>query len=277
MLSSLGYRVLKARDAAGALAIVESGVPVDLLFSDVVMPGKLRSTEMARKVRERLPGIAVLFTSGYTDNAIVHAGRLDAGIELLSKPYTQEALARKIRQMLASGGATLEPAPLEEAPNDRAMRPSHAASAGMAPHARKASDSAVDAPDDNAAALVAGQRVIFVEDDDLLRASTAELMRAFGIEVIEARNEIEAMAALQSNETDLLVTDVGLGGASGLDLAIEACRLVPTLRVVFVSGHDLVLTPAQRAALPRAVTLRKPYALSAFLDVLQADGGAGEA
>jgi PAS domain S-box-containing protein len=277
MLSSLGYRVLKARDAAGALAIVESGVPVDLLFSDVVMPGKLRSTEMARKVRERLPGIAVLFTSGYTDNAIVHAGRLDAGIELLSKPYTQEALARKIRQMLASGGATLEPAPLEDARDDRATRPSHAASAGMAPHARHASDSAADMPDDNAAARVAGQRVIFVEDDDLLRASTAELMRAFGIEVIEARNEIEAMAALQSNDTDILVTDVGLGGASGVDLAIEACRLVPTLRVVFVSGHDLVLTPAQRAALPRAVTLRKPYALSAFLDVLQADGGTGGA
>ena len=89
-------------DAASALAIVESGVPIDLLFTDVVMPGPLRSPELARKARERLPDIAVLFTSGYTENAIVHGGRLDAGVELLSKPYSREALARKIRQVLAA-------------------------------------------------------------------------------------------------------------------------------------------------------------------------------
>ncbi len=97
MLSELGYRVLKAKDAGSALAIIESGVPIDLLFTDVVMPGPLRSPELARKAKERLPSLAVLFTSGYTENAIVHGGRLDEGIELLSKPYSREALARKIR------------------------------------------------------------------------------------------------------------------------------------------------------------------------------------
>ena len=100
MLSELGYRVLKAKDAQSALAIVESGVRIDLLFTDVVMPGPLRSPELARKARDRLPGIAVLFTSGYTENAIVHGGRLDEGIELLSKPYTRESMARKIRHVL---------------------------------------------------------------------------------------------------------------------------------------------------------------------------------
>ncbi len=100
LLSDLGYHVLRAKDAEGALAIIESGVPIDLLFTDVVMPGPLRSPELARKARERLPDIAVLFTSGYTDNAIVHAGRLDEGVELLSKPYSFEAMARKIRQVL---------------------------------------------------------------------------------------------------------------------------------------------------------------------------------
>jgi CheY-like chemotaxis protein len=102
MLTDLGYKVLKAKDAQSALAIVESGVPIHLLFTDVVMPGPLRSTELARKTRERLPAIAVLFTSGYTDNAIVHAGRLDEGIELLSKPYTFEALARKVRYVISN-------------------------------------------------------------------------------------------------------------------------------------------------------------------------------
>ena len=89
MLSELGYQVLKAQDAQSALAIVESGVRIDLFFTDVVMPGPLRSPSLL-KARERLPGIAVLFTSGYTDNAIVHGGRLDEGIDLLSKPYSRD-------------------------------------------------------------------------------------------------------------------------------------------------------------------------------------------
>jgi len=100
-LLDLGYRVLKARDAQSALNVIESGQPIDLLFTDVVMPGPMRSTELARKARERLPAIAVLFTSGYTENAIVHGGRLDAGVELLPKPYSREALAHKIRNVLA--------------------------------------------------------------------------------------------------------------------------------------------------------------------------------
>ncbi|SAI71635.1 two-component hyrid sensor and regulator [Bordetella ansorpii] len=100
MLSDLGYAILKAKDAVSALAIVESGAPVDLLFTDVVMPGPLRSPDLARQTRQHLPDVAVLFTSGYTENAIVHAGRLDAGVELLSKPYTREALARKVRHVL---------------------------------------------------------------------------------------------------------------------------------------------------------------------------------
>jgi CheY-like chemotaxis protein len=100
LLGDLGYRVLEAADAQSALAIIENGGAIDLLFTDVVMPGPVRSPELARQARARLPKVAVLFTSGYTDNAIVHGGRLDQGIDLLSKPYTREALARKIRQVL---------------------------------------------------------------------------------------------------------------------------------------------------------------------------------
>ena len=103
-LRDLGYRVLNSKDAQSALAVIESGVSIDMLFTDVVMPGTLRSPELARKARERLPKIAVLFTSGYTENAIVHGGRLDAGVELLPKPYSREALAHKIRNVLAKRG-----------------------------------------------------------------------------------------------------------------------------------------------------------------------------
>src|SRR6201992_3098760 len=102
MLTELGYRVVKARDAASALVVVDSGIPIDLIFTDVMMHGTVRSPELARKAKERLPDVAVLFTSGYTQNAIVHGGRLDPGVELLAKPYTREALARKIRHVLAN-------------------------------------------------------------------------------------------------------------------------------------------------------------------------------
>jgi PAS domain S-box-containing protein len=100
MLRELGYKVLTAKDAGSALPILESGVKVDLLFTDVVMPGPLRSPELARKARERIPGIGVLFTSGYTENAIVHGGRLDPGVNLLTKPYTKQVLADRIRTAL---------------------------------------------------------------------------------------------------------------------------------------------------------------------------------
>ena len=80
---------------------------IDLLFTDVVMPGPVRSPELARKARELIPGIAILFTSGYTENAIVHGGRLDPGVNLLAKPYSRQALAARIRDAL---GKALEPA-----------------------------------------------------------------------------------------------------------------------------------------------------------------------
>jgi CheY-like chemotaxis protein len=100
MLSELGYQVLRADNAEMALAVLKAGVRCDLLFTDVVMPGKLKSTEMVRQAKALLPDLKVLYTSGYTQNAIIHGGRLDPGVELLSKPYRREKLAGKVRQML---------------------------------------------------------------------------------------------------------------------------------------------------------------------------------
>ena len=94
--------MLTARDAQAGLTVVESGIPIDVIFTDVVMPGPLKSREMARRAQERLPNLAVLFTSGYTENSIVHGGKLDSGVDLLSKPYTREALARRIRDVMAN-------------------------------------------------------------------------------------------------------------------------------------------------------------------------------
>ena len=99
-LAGLGYHVLEAVNAASALALLESGARVDLLFTDVVMPGPVSSTELAAHARRLLPRIAVLFTSGYTRNALLDGGRLQAGVHLLSKPYQRVQLAHKIRATL---------------------------------------------------------------------------------------------------------------------------------------------------------------------------------
>ncbi|SAK50436.1 sensor kinase/response regulator fusion protein [Caballeronia fortuita] len=240
LLADLGYRVLRAKDAQSALAIVESGVPIDLLFTDVVMPGPLRSTELARKARERVPGIAVLFTSGYTDNAIVHAGRLDEGIDLLSKPYTHEALARKVRLVL---GQRVQPQALTSA------------------------DIEADAAQHDA---LSHRRVLFVEDNELVRASTAELLRTFDVDLMEAASVDEALALLARHRFDLLLTDVDLAGQSGVQLAITACRETPSLGVVFVTGYDLALGEDERRALPNAVQLRKPFDPLALVEALNA-------
>ena len=107
MLADLGYRVLQARDAHAAMAIIESGAAIDLLFADVLMPGAFGAPELARRAQERLPGLPVLFTSGYTDNAIIHGGRLEEGVQLLSKPFTQDELARNLRKVLTARSATV--------------------------------------------------------------------------------------------------------------------------------------------------------------------------
>ncbi|HXQ11918.1 MAG TPA: response regulator [Caulobacteraceae bacterium] len=100
MLRELGYTCIHASDGAAALDKLRAGAKVDLLFTDVVMPGPVKSRDLAREAQALHPGLPVLFTSGYSENAIVHQGRLDEGVQLLSKPFSREDLARKIRSLL---------------------------------------------------------------------------------------------------------------------------------------------------------------------------------
>ena len=101
-LEDLGYTVFEAGDTAGALRILESGERIDLLFTDVVLPDE-SGRELSRHAEKLRPDLPILFTTGYTRNAIVHHGRLDADVKLLGKPYTQQDLARKIRELLDAG------------------------------------------------------------------------------------------------------------------------------------------------------------------------------
>jgi signal transduction histidine kinase/CheY-like chemotaxis protein len=100
-LGTLGYRCLEAQDAASALAMLEAGARVDLVFSDVIMPGPVTARAFAERLSELAPSAPVLFTSGYTQGAVIHQGRLDEGVHLLSKPYSRDDLARKIAELMS--------------------------------------------------------------------------------------------------------------------------------------------------------------------------------
>ena len=195
----------------------------------------MRSPELARRARERLPDIAVLFTSGYTENAIVHGGRLDHGLDLLSKPYTREALARKLRHALRNQQQRrVNRAPTSDVP----VRPSN--EAAKPPSSQRLS-------------------VLLVEDDETIRFTTAEMLGDLEHSVLEAGNADEALAALGTHTVDVLITDIRLPGMLGTELAAQALHQQPALRVIFASGYDVLPSSTSRDVLARAVMLRKPY------------------
>ena len=99
-VKSLGYVTLSAANAAEAIDIIEQAIEIDLLFTDMIMPGSMNGAQLASAARELRPALKTLFTSGYTENAIIHHGRLDAGVLLLAKPYRKPELARMIRTAL---------------------------------------------------------------------------------------------------------------------------------------------------------------------------------
>jgi signal transduction histidine kinase/response regulator RpfG family c-di-GMP phosphodiesterase len=207
ILSALGYRVLKANDGQSALTVLQSGIPIDMLFTDVVMPGPVRSPELARQAKALMPQIEVLYTSGYTQNAIVHDGRLDPGVELISKPYRREDLARKIRAMFAK------------------KRPVAVAPAQMPAHVP------------GEAASNGGLRLLVVEDNDDSREITSELLAMLGHRVQSAASAEAALALPDWDKIDALLTDINLPNMSGIELARTMLAKAPRIRVVLASGY----------------------------------------
>jgi CheY-like chemotaxis protein len=100
ILRELGYQIIEAKNGAAALDMLERD-GIDLLFTDVVMPG-MNGRQLADEAVRRRPGLKVLFTTGYTRNAIVHHGRLDAGVHMIGKPYTFDELGAQVRALLDS-------------------------------------------------------------------------------------------------------------------------------------------------------------------------------
>jgi DNA-binding NtrC family response regulator len=98
-LHELGYTVFESDGAANALATLDRVADVKLLFTDVVMPD-VNGKKLAEEAVRRRPGLKVIFTTGYTANAVVHGGVLDQGVNFISKPFTLEQIAAKVRAVL---------------------------------------------------------------------------------------------------------------------------------------------------------------------------------
>jgi len=226
MLTDLGYSVQSAESAEAALTLIEKGVKVDLLFTDVVMPGAISTREFTRRAQAIRPNLLVLYTSGYTQNAIVHNGKLDDDALLLSKPYRKDELARKLRSVFA--GTARGPV----------SRPAFAPD--MAKPERRG-------------------KVLVVEDVMLIRMSTVDMIEQIGFTALEAGDGAEALAVLQRDSTiEILLTDLGLPGMNGRELVEQARKLKPDLKVIIASGYSTEADDAPKDA----VYLTKPFDLA---------------
>jgi signal transduction histidine kinase/CheY-like chemotaxis protein len=101
VLGELGYRTLEAEEGAAGLAVLQSSAAIDLLITDVGLPGGMNGRQLADAARASRPELKVLFITGYAENAVVGNGHLDPGMEIMTKPFTLDALARRVRQMVA--------------------------------------------------------------------------------------------------------------------------------------------------------------------------------
>jgi signal transduction histidine kinase/CHASE3 domain sensor protein/DNA-binding response OmpR family regulator len=236
MLSDLGYRCAEAPDANQALEfLATSNVAVDLLFTDVILPGGMLGREFAARARALKPGLGVLFTSGYTRNAIVHNGRIDDDVLFVSKPYKKSELAAKLRQALDSAAAEAKPAPSTADP-----------------------------------AAARGRMIVVVEDEPLVLWLAVDLCRELGYKPVEARNAAEALTLFDDGgqNIDGMITDLGLPDMPGDELAVRVRKRRPDLPIIVTTGHGAE-SLGVLAELGRVAFVAKPYDMAALRAALE--------
>jgi CheY-like chemotaxis protein len=219
ILRELGYPVLEASDGAQALGILEAHPDIVLLFTDVGLPGGMNGRQLADEAQRRRPDLKVLYTTGYARNAIVHDGRLDPGVLLITKPFTYAELAASV---------------------DEALQP------------RRAS-------------------LLLIEDEALIRLSTAADLGDFGFEVFEAATAAEARGVLARNghRPTAIIVDLGLPDSAGDEIVVELRSGWPNLPVIVSSGANMDAMRPALAEDPLVRFLQKPYTLKMLVGALK--------
>jgi CheY-like chemotaxis protein len=244
--------VLTASSGDAALEFIHSDVPIDLLFTDVVMPGKIKSVELARRAAARSPAVPTLFTSGYTRDEIVHHGKLDAGITLLSKPYRRDDLARKLRSVLRASAGPVASVTHVGKMTDReiaacvppvAYDPSSVEMPGVEilgvemPGVAARRREALQEVAPEVAPARSPAHVLLVEDDADSREALSSLLGALGLDCTSVASAEEALPLVPAQRYDILCTDITLPGMSGDNLARAVLRAQPDVQVLLVSGY----------------------------------------
>ena len=232
LLTDLGYTVLEASDGDGARAHLTGPAPIHLTMFDLILRGLQDGMELVRDFQARGYEGRLLLTSGHADE---FEGHLDRSIELLRKPYDRAALAGAVRRVLGTGGM-VTPAAMHSAP--------------------------LPAPETRAAE---GVRILVVEDDFLIRLSTADQLGDLGHSVLEAGSGEEALDIVGRETIDVLLVDLGLPGMSGEELARTVRRDHPDIAIVFATGAK---EAPELDGLP-ALYLDKPYRDADLRKVLQ--------
>ena len=208
-LGQLGYRVRSVANVRGALAELRLDPTVDLVFSDIVMPGGKSGLDLADEIRERFPDIPVLLATGYSASAQNAVAR---GIVVLQKPYDLESLRRQIQEAIAS--AKRRKGQMANVPQ---------------PAVQSSCPTSVHSQD------YRGKRVLLAEDDAPDRELLAQQLRDIGLEVDLAVNGVEAVSMAARSSYDLILMGIHMPHMDGLE-ATQAVRLLPGYASVAIVG-----------------------------------------
>ncbi len=225
-LQTAGYTVELVRNAEDALRILEGDAPIDLLLTDVVMPG-MRGTELARRARELHPGLAVILMSGYAETGGADPDSTGDGFSFLQKPITPRVLSRCVRETLAVSAAAV----------------------------MRGSGSGLGRP-----AEVAPATVLVVDDSLTVRGFAGEVLEEAGYRVLLAESPAEALALGQTRSIDLILSDVVMPGMTGPEL-VAAMRESTSgaLPVLFMSGYTQSAATGQGLLGADEAFIEKPF------------------
>ncbi len=245
VLRAHGYDVLAAAHGDEAVALAAaSGARVDLLLTDVVMP-RMSGREVADTLRRQQPGLAVLYMSGYTADAIGQDAALDAGRHHLAKPFTPTELVQRVREVLAA----------------HQQDSSEGGGDAMTPHAHDSKSHPTP---------TAGRRIVVADDEPGLRLLLAATLAGAGYEVRQATNGLEALRLCGEQHVDLLLTDLVMPDHEGLETIRRMRQEQPDVPVVAMSGaFDGGFLDVARAMGASAV-LAKPFTPDQVLETVRA-------
>ncbi|MBI3710326.1 MAG: response regulator [Proteobacteria bacterium] len=222
-LEGLGYKVIEAADAKRARQHLESSAAIDLLLTDVMMPGGRSGDQLAEEARRLRPNLAVLFMSGYPGAAIVARPEGFDGEAFIGKPYTRREMAEKVRAALDRRGA-------------------------------------------------APQRILIIDDEELLRRTVQRTLADAGYDVVDAADGEAGLEQLKHGTFDIAVVDIFMPGKEGIETIMQLRRSRPAMKIIAISGGGApgewnLLGVAQRLGADRA--LAKPFTSDQLLAVVK--------